>query len=335
MRLLQLVLSVVQCGYYVFRYVRGSDVILSRDRFSFLLALPASKLMNKPIVYQVNGVTSEQRKMHGEHLLNRLYVWLLETLEKTAFKNAARIVCTGYGVRDFYHRRFPQYAEKCDGVTTGFNPKLFRPLPIDDDLGELRARLGFDEQDEIVAYVGSLSAWQGVGYLIESAPAVLKENPDVRFMMVGHGPLGEKYRRLTEELGVNERFKFVGQVPYPLLGQYINLADVCVAPYTRDLPNCSVKIYEYLACGKPAICSDIPGIINLRDSGALILIDPERSDKLARAILETLQDMELRTAQREIGPSIVSEYTWENTAGRIAAICETVAGKAEDRASTE
>ncbi len=325
MRLLQLLLSMGWGTYHILRHTSDADIIYSRDRFSLLLALLPAKLARKPIVYEVNGLTSEQRKMHGDYLLNRLYVWLLETLDKLAFKNAARVVCVTDAIRDFYCGRHPAYADKFLTVNNGVNTKLFHPLPVDEEVAELRKRLGFDEGEEIVAYVGNLSIWQGVEYLIRSAPKVVKGNPAVRFMIVGHGPTLSACRKLADELGVGDKFKFVGQAPYTSLAYYINIADVCVAPYTRDIPNCPIKVYEYLACGKPVVCSDIPGIDNLRRSGAVVLTEPCNPDALASALLRVLADMHARTAQRELGPKAVAEYTWVNTAGKVAAICEKVA----------
>ena len=335
MRLFQLLLSLLRGAYHIFRHAPESDLIYSRDRFSFLLALLPARLKKKPIVYEVNGLTSEQRKMHGDHLLNRVYVWLLETLDKSAFKNATRVVCVTDTIRDFYSERFPEYAEKVSTVANGVNTSLFHPLAVDGEVTALRERLGFDEGDEIVAYVGNLSLWQGVEHLVRCAPKATEKNPAVKFMIVGHGPTYSRCRKLAEELGVGDNLRFIGQVPYSSLGHYVNLADVCVAPYTRGIPNCPIKIYEYLACGKPIVCSDIPGIDNLRDSGALILVEPNNPEALATALLDTLANAELRIAQKELGPKTISEYTWENTAKKVAAICEAAMGKAGEGPGSE
>jgi len=330
MRLLQLLFSMVRGAYYIFRYARACDVIYSRDRFSLLLAVLPSRLRRKRIVYEVNGLTSEQRKMHGNYLSNRLYVWLLETLDKAAFRNSASVVCVTDAIRDFYIRRHPMYADKFTTVNNGVNTKLFHPLPVDDEVAELRKKLGFDESDEVVAYVGNLSLWQGVEHLVRAAPSIVQRNPSVRFMVLGRGPTGALCERLTEELGVADRFKFVGQVPYTSLGHYINVADVCVAPYTRDIPNCPIKVYEYLACGKPVVCSDIPGIDNLRYTGALALVEPGNPDALASAVLDVLANEKLRIEQRARGPAAVSEYTWSNTAQKVAVVCERAARREDD-----
>ena len=330
MRLFQLLLSMARGTYYILRHIRGSDLVYSRDRFSLLLALLPSKLMRKTIVYEVNGLTSEQRKMQGDYLLNRLYVWLLETLDKTAFKNAARVVCVTDAIKNFYIERHPKYADRFETANNGVNTKLFHPLPVDDEVAELRRQLGLDESDEIVAYVGNLSLWQGVEYLVRSAPMIAEKNPAVKFMIVGQGPTHSACLKLVEELGLSDKFWFVGQVSYTSLGHYVNVADVCVAPYTSGIPNCPIKIYEYLACGKPVVCSDIPGIDNLRGSGALVLVDPCNPGALASAVLEVLADENVRIAQRELGPRIVSEYSWSNTAKKVSAICE--AASKDDKA---
>jgi len=322
MRLLQLLFSMARGAYYIFRHAGSCDLIYSRDRFSLLLALAPSKLLRKPIVYEVNGLTSEQRKMHGDHLLNRLYVWLLETLDKAAFRSAIRVVCVTDAIRTFYIKRHPAYAGKFLTVNNGVSTELFHPLPIDEEVDSLRKRLGFEEGDEVVAYVGNLSLWQGIEYLVRSAPMVVEKNPAVKFMVVGHGPTYDRCLKLSAELGVADRFRFVGRIPYSNLTYYVNLADVCVAPYMRDIPNCPIKVYEYLACGKPVVCSDIPGIDNLRDTGALVLVEPCDPQALASALLSTLADMDARAAQRELGPKVASEYTWENTARKVSEVIE-------------
>jgi glycosyltransferase involved in cell wall biosynthesis len=325
MRLLQLLLSMARGAYYIIRHLGDANIVYARDRFSVLLAFLPARLLRKPIVYEVNGLTSEQRKMHGDFFLNRLYVKLLEMLDTVAFKNARSVVCVTDAIRNFYGARHPDYAGKFVTVNNGVNTRMFYPLPIDAEVFELRSRLGFDESDDIIAYVGNLSVWQGVECLVQSAPHVLKQNPSVRFMIVGQGPTQTSCQNLSERLGVAANFKFVGQVPYASLGHYINVADVCVAPYTRDIPNCPIKIYEYLACGKPVVCSDIPGIDNLRGEGLLTLVEPCNPQALASRLLEALADMEGRAAQREIGPKKIAAYSWNRAAQQIAEICERAA----------
>ena len=331
LRLLQLLMSMAKGAYYILRHSRGCDVIYSRDRFSLLLVLPAAMLLRKPIVYEVNGLTSEQRKMHGKNPFNLLYVWLLEILDRLAFLSAKRVVCVTDAITNFYSERHPKRSGKFLTVNNGVSTVVFQPLPVNEEVADLRRRLGFDDDDEIIAYVGNLSIWQGIEYLIRSAPEVIKRIPGIRFMIVGRGPTYEKSLKLVEELGVADRFKFVGQIPYSSLNHYVNAADVCVAPYTRDIPNCPIKIYEYLACGKPVICSDIPGIDNLRHTGTLTLVEPCNPKALASALIRVLGDMGARARQRELGPSVVSEYTWENTARKVAetieaAVAEVKAG---------
>jgi len=326
MRLLQLLLSMMRGAYFILRYLGKSDLLYTRDRFSMLLAFLPSRFLRKPIVYEVNGLTSEQRKMHGDYFLNWMYVKLLETLDKLAFINAHSVICVTDSIRNFYCKRYPQLADKFITVNNGVNRKLFHPFLDYKEVFDLRARLGFDESDDIIAYVGNLSLWQGVEYLVRCAPAVVEKNPAVRFMIIGRGPTYDTCLKLAEELKVADKFKFVGQVPYPSLAHYINVADVCVAPYTRDIPNCPIKIYEYLACGKPVVCSDIPGIDNLRKDGLLTLVEPSNPQALASALLSVLADMDGRLAQRENAPAKVADYTWENSAKRVAEICDQTTG---------
>jgi glycosyltransferase involved in cell wall biosynthesis len=54
-----------------------------------------------------------------------------------------------------------------------------------------------------------------------------------------------------------------------------------------------VKIFDYMACGKPVVASKIPGTTDIFDrSGAVWLIDPENKDALAAASVDILADDE-------------------------------------------
>ena len=88
------------------------------------------------------------------------------------------------------------------------------------------------------------------------------------------------------------------------------MADVCVAPFIRvrneRIGLSPLKIYEYLACGKPVVASDIKGIGDLlRNSNAGIGVKPEDPVELANAIIKLLKNEKLRGKMGKNGRKIV------------------------------
>ncbi|MGB9763358.1 MAG: glycosyltransferase family 4 protein, partial [Minisyncoccia bacterium] len=79
--------------------------------------------------------------------------------------------------------------------------------------------------DFIVSYTGILSEDQNPCILIETA-LLLKENKQIKFLIVGGGPLEEKLKIKAKELKLNNII-FIGLVPHSEINKYINLSDVC------------------------------------------------------------------------------------------------------------
>ena len=66
--------------------------------------------------------------------------------------------------------------------------------------------------------------------------------------------------------------------------------DVCVAPFCGDRGETSpVKIFDYLACGRPVVASAIPSVTGLFSrANGVVLVEPDRADALAEAVFDLL-----------------------------------------------
>ena len=188
--------------------------------------------------------------------------------------------------------------------------------------------MGLTDKYKYVCFVGNLAPWQGTEYLIQAAPHILKECSDVRFLVVGDGKMRGEMENKALQLDVFDQFIFTGMVPYEQVTYYINASTICVAPFiiarNEKIGLSPLKMYEYLACGKPVVASDIPGVrhlLNMSDSG--VLVEPENSEELAIAILRLLHNEELRKGMGMRGRKyIVENHSWGAAARKVADVCE-------------
>jgi glycosyltransferase involved in cell wall biosynthesis len=147
-------------------------------------------------------------------------------------------------------------------------------------------------------------------------------------LIVGDGKSLKDLKDLAKELGIGDDVAFTGSVPYEEVPKYINAADVCVA-LKRSMESgfSSLKLYEYMACGRPIVASDVPGFEILRDSNSGLLVNPDDKDDVAKAILTVLKNVEMGKEMGRNGRDlVVKDYSWDATAKRIMAICEAVKG---------
>ena len=139
----------------------------------------------------------------------------------------------------------------------------------------------------VIGYVGSLvtrgTMEKGVKELIE-AVALLKEKivgqersfPTIfsAYLWIIGGPRDaiSRYRRLAEKKGLTkEDIRFEGPIKSDRVPSALAACDVCVYPapaskhafFQRDTS--PLKVFEYLAAGKPTVCADIPPLRGVID----------------------------------------------------------------------
>jgi glycosyltransferase involved in cell wall biosynthesis len=184
-------------------------------------------------------------------------------------------------------------------LPSGTDTVLFKPLPKE----ECCIKLGFDCSFFYVGFVGSFFFQQGVNTLIDSAPRILQKFRNTRFLLVGDGPMMEAYKQKVNREGLERAFIFTGHIPYRKVPEYIGVMDICVAPHLKDTNQASpVKIFDYMACGKPIVASDLEVVREIIERcGCTVLVSPEQPDELARAILSLIEGRQIREEMGEKG----------------------------------
>lgn len=167
-----------------------------------------------------------------------------------------------------------------------------------------------------VGYVGSFQ--QGAG--VELIRRLAIEVPACDFHVVGGSPEGvEGARRRDRDV---ENLRYHGFVPPCDLPSIYDELDVLLAPYqasTRHIRWISpMKLFEYMAHGKPVICSDFPVMREIVVHGGTgLLVPPADPGAWVRA-LASLQDGEFRDRLGAAGRArLEAEFTWSIRAQRI------------------
>ena len=173
-------------------------------------------------------------------------------------------------------------------LPSGTDTDLFRPLEKD----ACCQKVGLDPSFFYIGFVGTFFVHQGIDVLIDAAPVVLEKFPNVRFLLVGDGPMMDAWKNKVNQKGLRDFFVFTGQVPYTEVPGYVGAMDICIAPHLRDSNQGSpVKIFDYMACGRPIVASDIEVVREIiGNSGCALLVSPEDTDDLAREIILLFQD---------------------------------------------
>ena len=112
----------------------------------------------------------------------------------------------------------------------------------------------------------------------------------------------ERYRSLCRELGISDRVRFIGPQPVDRLGALLSLADVVVSPRTQG-NNTPMKIYSYMASGKPILATDLATHTQVLTPD-IALLAPPAPQAFAEAMGRLVADAGLR---RRLGAAAQAE----------------------------
>jgi glycosyltransferase involved in cell wall biosynthesis len=163
-----------------------------------------------------------------------------------------------------------------------------------DNVENIRENLGI--KGTVALYAGNLERYQGIDLLIE-AYATLPIRENIHLVVIGGDEAKvRQYKISAAEKGTDDRIHFIGSRPLDHLFDYLTQADILVSPRLSG-QNTPMKIYSYLASGKPILATDIPSHNQVLDSSCSVLVKPEPR-AIAEGLLELAGNKNLR---RHIG----------------------------------
>jgi glycosyltransferase involved in cell wall biosynthesis len=220
--------------------------------------------------------------------------------------------------------RIPE--SRIEVVGLGVDRSLFRPL----DQAAARRRLHIDPDARVLLYAGVLDQTHNLIPLLEALQAT--GVPGATLHIAGDGKLRGAYEERARVATIPVLFH--GRVPHERMPELIAAADLCLAPYERavfpegHVAYSTLKIPEYLACGKPVASVPSGNIARLVRSGATgFLLENE-----AREWAKLLRSLPTRDRLREMGKAAAADVPapdWGETAARYLSICEREVSSAE------
>ena len=308
--------------FYVGNYMARHkvDILYVREMALSLTPFMLSRIFKKPMITEINGDLLNEYKSVG---YPRFLLAAMRYVEMTICQSSQALICVTEGLRDVFQTRYHLPKEKIRVIPNGTDTDCFHPL----DRTVCRDHLGIDVETKVVGFVGTFVSHQGLKYLIDSSTFILEKSPGVTFLIVGDGPVWNDIINMVQAMGVAKHFLFPGAVSQEEVAICINAMDVCVAPFTRSrnerIGLSPLKIYDYMACGKPVVASDIKGVGDLLKENEIgIAVTPEDPNALARGVLLALTDEELANRCLEKSPAIIGEnFTWKITARKVAEVC--------------
>ena len=195
-------------------------------------------------------------------------------------------------------------------------------------------RVASDDEDPFVLYVGRIHYRKGVSDFLEAAERIARAH-DVKFKLVGQGPLEEKMQQKAHDLGIADRTEFLGYVDRERLLRLFDTASVYVLPsHYEGLPT---SMLEAMASRTPVVATEISGVPDVIDDGENgLLIPPREPSRIADSVARLLDDPGMRERLANAGRETVErEYTWESIGREFESLYRSLAAPRSESATLD
>jgi len=247
----------------------------------------------------------------SERGLGRLKLPCVRACDALNLKSSDRVFVVNSAVLAKLRQRLGLAADKLEVMLSGANTNVFSPFDRDSACSEL----GLDRSLRYLCFVGSLNHWNDYSLLAAVVSRVTEALPVVRCLVVGD--VSEEQMR-----GVSgSSFILPGRVTPAAAAKYIACSEVCLAPLIpqwREIT--SVKIFDYLACGRPVAATKAPEAENVFAECPAVLVTPSGDEEsFFRSVMRLLSDpvgaAALGAAGREF---VVKKHDRASAARRLA-----------------
>jgi glycosyltransferase involved in cell wall biosynthesis len=248
----------------------------------------------------------------------RILRFIAKHIERIILKNASRVIVINERLKDY---SVELGADSSNVVVIRAGIDLAR---YDPNISGRQAReeLGIDDDDFVLFFMGWLYDFSG---LKEVADDVLKRNSRFRLLIVGDGDAFEDLQEIRERSGHRDKVILTGKQPFGRIPELIATADVCLLPAynnetMRDIV--PIKLYEYMAMGKPVISTELPGVMKEFGRGNGVTYVSEPGLVLSKAV--ELADSGAMPLEGKKAREFVQARDWERVVDDFERILEEV-----------
>lgn len=197
--------------------------------------------------------------------------------------------------------------------------------PLPGDGSAVRARLGIAPDAPVVLlYTRFFEFSQEKLHFLFAE--ILRQVPQVRFLVVGKGRHGEEetLQRVAGESGFDAALSMAGWLEPGAIPDYLAAGDVAIYPFADTLVNrtkCPAKLTEILLAGKAVVADRVGQLAEyIKDGRSGILCDPDNWQEMAQRAVELLRSPERQRLLGNAGRSYLQErFNWREAALKLQA----------------
>lgn len=320
-----IIYEVMEWGYNLIGYYKllqaikkqRPDFIYERYNLFMIAGITASKHFEIPIILEVNAPLAMERAQYGKLFFKSL----AQRSEQWICSQATGVIAVSTPLKKILIKQGVP-GHKIHVIPNGVNLTAFHP-----EVDGQKIRRYYGLQDKIIiGFIGWFRSWHAIEFLLEAVAALPPQRYNLHLLLVGDGPARVSIERMCKRLSLDRYVTITGGIPHEEVPFYIAAMDIAVQPYCTWYSS-PMKIFEYMAMGKPILAPKLPNITEILTHGRnALLFTPMNADELRRLITELASDRGLREVlgKQAYQDLIDRNYTWEHNAQQVIRIIESL-----------
>ncbi len=307
--------------------ISRQNVVLIESPPLFLVpfALLVSKIVRGKAVMMVSDIWPDiiirMRHASEQSISAKAMLWL----EKFCYNHSCAVALTNAGACEQIRNRF-RYLKNVTVISNGVDTKMFRPEYRSD---KIRQEIGAGPDDFLVGYCGLHGLAQGLEVILGAA-AKLASRSDIKFVMIGDGPVKENLIEMARQNNL-ANVHFFERRPKDEMPQILASLDASCVPLAARFPGTMPsKVYEALASGTPPIVAkgcEAEQLVTQFQAGQCY--EPGDADEMAAAILTLADNREFLKRTRDNCVKLANRFDRNVIAERTEKILTAVADDRE------
>ena len=295
------------------------DVIYSRCNALSIAVVAVGKLLGTRVVLEHNSWLESQRRVAGgSHTLAVLERWLQIGASRLA--DASRCVTQGLADR---LARSGVAENRLHAIGNGTDCEHFFPMQRNLALQQF----GLPEDRSYIGFIGNIMPWHGLTTALDGFSRIAAQHPSTDLVVFGDGPGLPPLVEMARRLGLTERVRIMGKVPFEAANAAINCFDLAILPLSlrQDIGFgfSAIKLRDYAAAGRIVLTGLVPGNIELTAEPWLLTHAPDDAADFASALgvwLESRSGDQGHWAHAQLAARSYAEqnFAWQKIAARIA-----------------
>jgi glycosyltransferase involved in cell wall biosynthesis len=242
------------------------DVIVGFGILNAYLAIRLAKKNRIPFLYYI---IDELHRLVREPYFQKI----AQKVESQNMKNADMVISINEGLRE-YTVHMGADPGKTEVIRAGVDLDAYRP----EYRKIIRDNYSLKDDEIVLFFMGWLYEFSG---LKEVALGLSKaRGSTIKLFILGKGDIWDTLQAIRKGRNLEHRIIMESWVPHQEVPKYITASDICILPAYKNeimMNIVPIKMYEYMAAGKPIIATNLPGLMKEfgNDNGVIFVERPE------------------------------------------------------------